>query len=64
VVPWHFHTAEEQLIVIGGTVLAEMIHHPSTRLRRVCRDGGPHAASVHLPRQVRVPDDRYLRSGL
>src|ERR1700738_3151763 len=32
VVPWHFHTAEEQLIIISGTVLAEMIDHPSTRL--------------------------------
>jgi hypothetical protein len=32
VVPWHFHTAEEQLIIINGMVLAEMIHHPSTRL--------------------------------
>src|SRR3954471_13863564 len=32
VVPWHFHTAEEQLIVISGTILAEMNHHPSTRL--------------------------------
>ena len=32
VVPWHFHTAEEQLIIISGTVLAEMVHHPSTRL--------------------------------
>jgi anti-sigma factor ChrR (cupin superfamily) len=32
VVPWHFHTAEEQLTIISGTVLAEMIGHPSTRL--------------------------------
>ena len=32
VVPWHYHTAEEQLIIISGTVLAEMIGHPSTRL--------------------------------
>jgi quercetin dioxygenase-like cupin family protein len=32
VVPWHFHTAEEQLIIVSGTVLAEMIHHPSARL--------------------------------
>src|SRR5437763_3794435 len=24
VVPWHYHTAEEQLIVISGAVLAEM----------------------------------------
>jgi quercetin dioxygenase-like cupin family protein len=32
VVPWHFHTAEEQLIIIGGTVLAEMTDHQPTRL--------------------------------
>ena len=62
VVPWHFHTAEEQLIIISGTVLAEMTDHQPTRLgaRRVCHDGGPHAASVHLPGQVRVFDDRRL----
>ena len=64
VVPWHFHTAEEQLIIVSGTVLAEMIHYPSARLGPVCRDGGPHAASAHLPRQVRMPDVRHLRSGL
>src|SRR5258708_37965025 len=32
VVPWHFHTAEEQLIIISGTVLAEMTDHRPTRL--------------------------------
>ena len=32
VVPWHFHTAEEQLIIISGTVLAEMTGHAPTRL--------------------------------
>ena len=32
VVPWHSHRAEEQLIVVGGTVLAEMTGHPPTRL--------------------------------
>jgi quercetin dioxygenase-like cupin family protein len=32
VVPWHYHTAQEQLIIIDGTVLAEMIDHPSTTL--------------------------------
>jgi len=32
VVPWHFHTAEEQLIIITGTVLAEMPDHPAPRL--------------------------------
>lgn len=32
VVPWHSHTAEEQLIVIRGTVVAEMTGHRSTLL--------------------------------
>ncbi len=32
VVPWHHHTAQEQLIIIAGAVLAEMTDHPSTRL--------------------------------
>src|SRR3984893_3351904 len=32
VVPWHFHTAEEQLIVINGAVLAEMADHRPPRL--------------------------------
>jgi Cupin domain len=32
VVPWHYHTAQEQLIIIRGTVLAEMTDHPPTRL--------------------------------
>jgi hypothetical protein len=31
-VPWHFHTAEEQLMIIGGTVLAEMADQKPTRL--------------------------------
>ena len=34
VVPWHFHTAEEQLIVTGGAVLAEMTGHQPARLGR------------------------------
>jgi len=32
VVPWHSHTAEEQLIVVRGAVMAEMTDHPQTRL--------------------------------
>jgi hypothetical protein len=32
VVRWHFHTAEEQLIIISGNVLAEMTDHQPTRL--------------------------------
>ncbi len=32
VVPWHYHTAAEQLIVIRGTVLTEMPGHPASQL--------------------------------
>jgi mannose-6-phosphate isomerase-like protein (cupin superfamily) len=32
VVPWHFHSAEEHLIIIRGNVLAEMTGHHPTRL--------------------------------
>ena len=31
-VPWHFHTAEEQLIVVSGTVLTEMEGMPPRTL--------------------------------
>jgi hypothetical protein len=33
VVPWHSHTAEEQLIIITGNVISEMLDHTPTRLR-------------------------------
>jgi hypothetical protein len=45
VVPWHFHTAEEQLIIISGTVLAEMTAHQPTRLR----PGGFAMMGSHMP---------------
>jgi mannose-6-phosphate isomerase-like protein (cupin superfamily) len=32
VVPWHSHTAEEQLIVVRGSINAEMGSHPPTQL--------------------------------
>ncbi len=32
VVPWHWHTAQEQLMVVEGSVLGEMTGHPSTAL--------------------------------
>lgn len=32
VVPWHYHTAAEQLVVIYGTVLTEMSDHPASVL--------------------------------
>jgi quercetin dioxygenase-like cupin family protein len=45
VVPWHFHTAEEQLIVIGGSVLAEMTGHRPARLG----PGGFAVMGGHMP---------------
>src|SRR6266478_979383 len=47
VVPWHFHTAEEQLIIISGTVLAEMTDHRPTRLG----PGGFAMMGSHMPHQ-------------
>jgi quercetin dioxygenase-like cupin family protein len=47
VVPWHYHTAEEQLIIITGTVLAEMSDHPPTRLG----PGGFAVMGGHMPHQ-------------
>jgi len=47
VVPWHFHTAEEQLIIISGTVLAEMADHQPTRLG----PGGFAMMGGHMPHQ-------------
>jgi hypothetical protein len=32
VVPWHSHTAQEQLIMVAGEELAEMVDHPPTVL--------------------------------
>jgi len=47
VVPWHFHTAEEHLIIISGTVLAEMSDHQPTRLG----PGGFAMMGGHMPHQ-------------
>jgi quercetin dioxygenase-like cupin family protein len=47
VVPWHFHTAEEQLIIISGAVLAEMTDHQPTRLG----PGGFAMMGGHMPHQ-------------
>ena len=47
VVPWHSHTAEEQLIIISGTVLAEMTDYPPTRLG----PGGFAMMGSHMPHQ-------------
>jgi mannose-6-phosphate isomerase-like protein (cupin superfamily) len=32
IVPWHSHSAEEQLIVVAGEVMSEMTDHPPTIL--------------------------------
>jgi hypothetical protein len=47
VVPWHSHTAGEQLIAIRGAVLAEMTDHPPTRLG----PGGFAAMGTRMPHQ-------------
>jgi hypothetical protein len=47
VVPWHSHTAGEQLMVIRGAVLAEMTDHPATRLG----PGGFAAMGGRMPHQ-------------
>jgi anti-sigma factor ChrR (cupin superfamily) len=47
VVPWHSHTAEEQLIVIRGDVVAEMTNHPRTQLG----PGGFAMMGSHTPHQ-------------
>jgi quercetin dioxygenase-like cupin family protein len=47
VVPWHFHTAEEQLTIISGNVLAEMSGHQPTRLG----PGGFAVMAGHMPHQ-------------
>jgi hypothetical protein len=46
-VPWHFHTAEEQLTIISGNVLAEMTGHQPTRLG----PGGFAVMGGHMPHQ-------------
>jgi quercetin dioxygenase-like cupin family protein len=47
VVPWHSHTAEEQLIVITGNVISEMLDHTPTRLR----PGGFAVMGSRMPHQ-------------
>jgi anti-sigma factor ChrR (cupin superfamily) len=47
VVPWHSHTAREQLVAIRGTILAEMTDHPPTRLG----PGGFAAMGTNMPHQ-------------
>jgi anti-sigma factor ChrR (cupin superfamily) len=31
-VPWHSHTAQEQIMMVNGTIVAEMAGHPATTL--------------------------------
>ena len=45
--PWHWHTAQEQLIVVAGEVMAEMIDHPPTLLG----PGGFAAMGGHMAHQ-------------
>jgi mannose-6-phosphate isomerase-like protein (cupin superfamily) len=47
VIPWHFHTAEEQLMIISGTILSEMTDHPPTPLG----PGGFAMMSSRMPHQ-------------
>jgi quercetin dioxygenase-like cupin family protein len=47
VVPWHSHAAVEQLIVVHGTVLAEVSGHPPT----VLGPGGFAMMGTHTPHQ-------------
>ena len=47
IVPWHSHTAEEQLIIINGRILAEMLDHTPTQLGR----GGFAMMGSHMPHQ-------------
>jgi quercetin dioxygenase-like cupin family protein len=47
VVPWHSHTAEEQLIIISGTVVAEMTDQAATPLG----PGGFAMMESHMPHQ-------------
>jgi hypothetical protein len=46
-VPWHSHTAEEQLIIITGNVISEMLDHTPTRLR----PGGFAVMGSRMPHQ-------------
>ena len=47
VVAWHSRTAEEQLIVVRGAVMAEMTDHPRTRLG----PGGFAVMGTHMAHQ-------------
>jgi hypothetical protein len=61
VVAWHSHTAEEQLIVVRGAVMAEMTDHPPTRLgpapRKICgrSPSRPGFSSASFGASVTVP---------
>ena len=61
-VPWHSHTAEEQLIVVRGCCDGgdDRSSADPARARRVCDDGKPHCAPVRVPGHSRVRDVRQL----
>jgi hypothetical protein len=47
VVPWHSHTAQEQLIIVAGNVLAEMPDHTPAHIG----PGGFAMMGSHMPHQ-------------
>lgn len=48
VVPWHYHTAVEQLIIIRGTVRTEMSGHPASLLQA----GGFAVMASQVPHRI------------
>lgn len=44
---WHSHTAQEQLIIVGGRVVAEMLDHAPAQLG----PGGFAMMGSHMPHQ-------------
>ena len=65
-IPWHFHTAEEQLIVVRGLVVTEMQGETATQLRSggyaMMPGGAPHqfACKGKVPCLMHVIfDSRY-----
>lgn len=63
-IPWHFHTAEEQLIVVRGVVVTEMQGEAATQLRSggyaMMPGGTPHqfACKGKVPCLMHVIFDR------
>jgi hypothetical protein len=64
IVPWHYHTAQEQLIVIRGSVLTEMDGMQPSTFRRIRPQAEQKASRVFLQVRFGVPDGSDLRSDL